>query len=1258
LSPFQAAVEKLTAAWNNMLNAFANTSAIQGAMNAITGLFSGLAGIVNGVSSSAGANAASSWNAMGAGLTGLPTGNSAVVNGMGVGGALNLIQQYENASGQNVPNYRYDRTHTAQGYFQITNSTWRDIAGSAGVDLGQYPNAMSAPYDVQRQAAAALYQQRGFAPWANYNPRLAQAIAGSGYGSGLVGSAGGSAPATNGSGLRAEDATTLGKINDDLQRQKDELAALTPEWQKFGSAQQAGVAAEQARIKVLEEGGTQEQANAAAAEARNRVIAETTAQLSKEQQVQKATTEGALAEAKAYGIDAVAGYKAAADAQARLLVMQEPLKNFEVERQRLLEAGAAEAINASAKALPALQQQIEANQRLADAAKLGSAAEHEAGLQNQIAAATHDAVAKAAASENDALKAQAQALTDQTAARIKANEQAKVAAELAHQTNVDRNDIQIMQLEVSLQGQTTEEISRQVALLREKQRLDALGSSVTQQERDDRLAVVDALGRENSALVEAQRNQQRLDEGVRQIADTVDNTLVKAMQDAFDGKKVTDWGATLKSVVSQILSGILNFALIRPVIGSVVGALGFNSVASQFGSFGGIGGASSTGGGLNTGSLLQGGGLLKDLFGGSSSTEGGLFGGVNNFLNNTIGTNLGFAGSGIVNGTGAGSGIFTNLATGATSDVAGSGVASGLFGGTTFSGFLGGAGLGFGAGSLLNSLIGGNRLGGTVGSGLGSLAGAAIGSIIPGIGTLIGGLLGGAGGGLLGGLFGNNRPANNESAAGIDLATGRITSSASHGVAANDQMVQQIIQPLSQFVQSLLSLTGGALNGQLGIQAGSRDGVKLMFGGTTTALTDPAQLQQAELTIARTLTGLSDTMKTVIDHVTDPSQIQAAVQFAAVYDKLKEAAQDDFKAIDAAIGQADKATGPFATAMQQLTATFGTLHDQAVQFGLSVDVVDRSLARATQHLQQDFRTALDQAFNQASGQGFLNDLQTAVTTYQQNINEAIALGLSNSPTTDRIVSLFYRQINSVLSQLTPQQLDTVIANFTDLESTMQDLSFSSRQAMDGIIALSEAQRDASAAAQAAAQSQLQFGLTMDQLLQGVDQQVQQYQSTFGAAFRQIHDFVLSLQTAVSPFTSPESRLHAAQTQYQGLLTGAQGGDLASLQQISGSAQTYLQTIGQYYASSAAGQDLFAQVNAQLSALGGGGPSGPGKPPTIVNDPNIPVIDTSLKTLTAVAVAAGDTAASQGEQTIALLTQVVAAVAANNQTSGFTSGQKF
>jgi hypothetical protein len=72
--------------------------------------------------------------------------------------------------GQNIPNYRYDSGHTAQGYFQITNTTWRGYAGAAGVDTSQYPTAMSAPYDVQRQVAGQIYDTRGFTDWSSSNP--------------------------------------------------------------------------------------------------------------------------------------------------------------------------------------------------------------------------------------------------------------------------------------------------------------------------------------------------------------------------------------------------------------------------------------------------------------------------------------------------------------------------------------------------------------------------------------------------------------------------------------------------------------------------------------------------------------------------------------------------------------------------------------------------------------------------------------------------------------------------------------------------------------------------------------------------------------------------------------------------------------------------------------------------------------------------------------------------------------------------------
>lgn len=88
---------------------------------------------------------------------------------------LDLIEHHE-SGGQNVPNYRYDKTHTAGGYWQITNSTWRAAAPKAGVDIAKYPDALSSPREVQKAVAEKLFAEHGYAPWAPFNPALAKAV--------------------------------------------------------------------------------------------------------------------------------------------------------------------------------------------------------------------------------------------------------------------------------------------------------------------------------------------------------------------------------------------------------------------------------------------------------------------------------------------------------------------------------------------------------------------------------------------------------------------------------------------------------------------------------------------------------------------------------------------------------------------------------------------------------------------------------------------------------------------------------------------------------------------------------------------------------------------------------------------------------------------------------------------------------------------------------------------------------------------------
>ena len=97
---------------------------------------------------------------------------------------LNLISQYESQN-KNVVNYKYATNpslYSAQGYYQITNTNWVKVAPLLGIDTTQYPNAMSAPQDVQAQVATYLLTQTplGVGNWANFNPNLNAALSAAG----------------------------------------------------------------------------------------------------------------------------------------------------------------------------------------------------------------------------------------------------------------------------------------------------------------------------------------------------------------------------------------------------------------------------------------------------------------------------------------------------------------------------------------------------------------------------------------------------------------------------------------------------------------------------------------------------------------------------------------------------------------------------------------------------------------------------------------------------------------------------------------------------------------------------------------------------------------------------------------------------------------------------------------------------------------------------------------------------------------------
>lgn len=198
--------------------------------------------------------------------------------------------------------------------------------------------------------------------------------------------------------------------------------------------------------------------------------------------------------------------------------------------------------------------------------------------------------------------------------------------------------------------------------------------------------------------------------------------------------------SSFRSVFASFLADLMHMAITRPITvqiaGVVSGVLGTGGVAYAAG-----GSGSSSGG---TGGLLGNipfSSILPDSWtSGAAGLFSGITGGINSFASNLTG------------------GFFASSATEAQFNALANSITGGWgVGGSTLLGTLGAAGAGFGLGSLAGSLLFPNQPNISTGAGIGGGLGAAIGSVVPGIGTLLGGTIGSLLGGGIGSLFGGGR---------------------------------------------------------------------------------------------------------------------------------------------------------------------------------------------------------------------------------------------------------------------------------------------------------------------------------------------------------------------------------------------------------------------------------------------------------------------------------------------------------------------
>jgi len=403
-----------------------------------------------------------------------------------------------------------------------------------------------------------------------------------------------------------------------------------------------------------------------------------------------------------------------------------------------------------------------------------------------------------------------------------------------------------------------------------------------------------------------------VDRSFDRIGDQITEMFVRGEEAAID------FGNIVRSVVSEIIQFFTQLAIINPIknlfLSSVPGAT-LSPTLSTIGLAGaGVGAAAA--GGIGTGGLLQGAGLVSGLVSGFQSPGLGLFAAN---LGSKVG--LGAVGQGILGNA------FTNIG----------------FGGL---GTLAASLLGLGGGLPSTVLgIGGGLAGGALGSSLG-----ALGSIGGPIGAVAGGLLGS----VLGGLFGG-KPSRE--IAGVQFELGKGVT-ATGGKGASPQQSAEIAKQLSIALQQFAAAVGGTAKGAFSIQTfGNADKFK---GKSPFSLNFGFQFESAQdLLAAAPLQLLKDGKVAIAGLGKELTRVL----------KLSLGRGNDLKQVADDIDFARKILGLASTenlsALRELTAQFDAMRERALSLGLSIKEINEAELRALSDLENQILNSLSAIADEA-----------------------------------------------------------------------------------------------------------------------------------------------------------------------------------------------------------------------------------------------------------------------------------------------------
>lgn len=941
-----------------------------------------------------------------------------------------------------------------------------------------------------------------------------------------------------------------------------------------------------------------------------------------------------------------ASVDAAAAEQARTAKLKDSTVDEAALAAAIRQRVAADSLLSITTTVDGLKDQAAAALSLADAEGKGSAAVAEAARQNQVALFAKKALADADAQTIDQVKKEIADYDDLTKQILAANQAGQARKELLQSSN----ELTIAQAQFDLASALPDVRAREIAVLQKRLQLQQEGIAPESELGQQILANVDAAAKLNAAFQQAQ-----------QITGDIADAIATGLEEG--GKNgIASFEDSLKRALIELAKNMLLTPLIQPVVTNIVG--------SVTGATASAGGSSSSG----IGSLLQSGGSINQLTGGSLTS------GLDDWASSTFPS---LFGSGGIGGTALGDGIAADGGFGAElgGGVVGSGTSAeaGALG-SSFSGAAG-AGLAYAAPALVGFSLGsyfagqnsGSKAPGALeGAGAGAAAGAVIGSVVPILGTAIGAIIGGVAG-LIGGLLTPGYSVGPNNATNFKLnpdgTVGVYDARSDNGgnqaaAVADGTAVSTAINDFTTAIGGKISDTGGKVGDQVGNlqgnyfstyggvthdykdeQSANVDYVlRLLQGSTYSGVSDPNITTAIKNSKATSIDGLTSdaqfganfdqTIKSLNGSfgVVDQTVQTAKASIDSTVTSLK-AFEDQTAALGLPVDQAKSAVDSYVQsllglrapvtdsaydqAVRATTAEFAELQTQLTTLGYSAtdaaNMVNQGLTKALDNLTATAQQSFDAAVRAANGQGYIDDLTTIATNSAAGAADATAIG--RDP-----LQLENAQLDQSLSNLDLTQAQQALQYFKDGDQTIEAAVQRRIDALNSEAAATDA---ATAASQALTDAQNQL-----------------------AAGQTIRNYLTSLAGADGGGT-PESALAADSSQFDSDLALSQAGDADALKAITNDAQALLAAGQAVYASGPQQQALIAYVEQSLAAL----------PATVSYDQQQL---TKLTVIAALQQASGDTLGSlqtltaadtQSKLIVGSLVGVEAGVAGSIQASG-------